>query len=204
MGYFACLNFVNSCVFLIYPCFGSVVSEQMAWRANQEGLDIVASQRVDLVICAWVSTGMSGPEFCRALRAEEREQYLYIILLTTKTETSEIADGLAAGADDFLSKPVNGTELAARIQAAQRLLVVERQLTEKNRLVNETLSELTTLYEALDRDLVEARKLQQSLVRKSGSSLARAVAPSNSSRLQLIRLVITLPMKTFSRNSVGH
>ena len=114
-------------------------------RTAQEGLDIVASQRVDLVICAWVIPGMTGPEFCRALRAEDRAQYLYIILLTTKTETSEIADGLAAGADDFLSKPVNGTELAARIQAAQRLLVVERQLTEKNRLVNATLTELTTL-----------------------------------------------------------
>ena len=73
---------------------------------------------------------------------------------------------LTGGADDFLTKPVNGGELRARIAAGERILRMERELTEKNRLVGETLKEIQSLYDILDRDLIEAKKLQQSLVRE--------------------------------------
>jgi sigma-B regulation protein RsbU (phosphoserine phosphatase) len=77
-----------------------------------------------------------------------------------------VAQGLEVGADDFLSKPVNGAELHARMRAGERILQMERELTEKNRLVSKTLDEISELYAALDRDLVEARKMQMTLVRE--------------------------------------
>jgi len=118
----------------------------------------------DLVISDWVMPGMNGLDFCRMFRDMPRENYGYFILLTSKSGKEDIACGLDAGADDFLTKPVNSSELRARIAAGDRILRMERELTEKNRLIASTLEELQVLYESLNSDLVEARKLQQSLV----------------------------------------
>jgi sigma-B regulation protein RsbU (phosphoserine phosphatase) len=96
----------------------------------------------------------------------KRETYGYFILLTSKSEKGEIAHGLDAGADDFLTKPVNADELRARLTAGERILRMEGELVEKNRLLSSTLGELQALYDSLDHDLMEARKLQQSLVRE--------------------------------------
>lgn len=118
----------------------------------------------DLVLSDWMMPGMDGLDFCREFRAMPRESYGYFILLTSKSGKEEIAHGLDVGADDFLTKPVNASELRARIAAGDRILRMERELNEKNRLVKSTLDELQLLYDALDSDLIEAKKLQQSLV----------------------------------------
>ncbi len=118
----------------------------------------------DLVLSDWMMPGMDGLKFCRAFRNMRRETYGYFILLTSRSDKADIACGLDAGADDFLTKPVNPAELRARIAAGDRILRMERELTEKNRLIASTLDELQKLYDSLDSDLIEARKLQQSLV----------------------------------------
>jgi sigma-B regulation protein RsbU (phosphoserine phosphatase) len=85
-------------------------------------------------------------------------------LLTSKGETAEVVRGLEAGADDFLVKPVDGHELRARIMAGERILKMQGELTRQNVLITETLDELQRLYDSLDSDLLEAKKLQQSLL----------------------------------------
>ncbi len=132
----------------------------------EEALELLVTHQPDMIISDWMMTGMTGLDFCRALRALGRESYTYFILLTSKNETAEIAQGLDVGADDFLTKPVSGDELRARIAAGQRILSMERVMKERNRLLSATLSELQGLYDSIDRDLMEARKLQQSLVRE--------------------------------------
>lgn len=129
-----------------------------------EALRLCERLQPDLVLSDWMMPGMNGPEFCRAFREMPRDSYGYFILLTSKSEKDEIAHGLDAGADDFVAKPVNAGELRARIAAGDRILRMERELTEKNRLVKLTLDELRVLYDSLDNDLIEAKKLQQSLV----------------------------------------
>ncbi len=118
----------------------------------------------DLILSDWMMPGMTGLEFCRAFREMTRDSYGYFILLTSKSEKNEVALGLDNGADDYLTKPVNPAELRARISAGERILRMERELTEKNRLITSTLDELQLVYDSLDRDLIEAKKLQQSLV----------------------------------------
>ncbi len=120
----------------------------------------------DFVLSDWMMPEMNGLDFCQAFRGLPREGYGYFILLTSKSEKAEIADGLDCGADDFLSKPVNPGELHARLRAGERILSMQAELVEKNRLVGSTLDELQKLYDSLDRDLIEARKLQQTLVRE--------------------------------------
>ncbi|MEZ5777261.1 MAG: SpoIIE family protein phosphatase [Paracoccaceae bacterium] len=140
----------------------------------EEALALCETVLPDLVISDWMMPGMSGLELCKTLRSRAGASYIYFILLTSKTESASIALGLEGGADDFLIKPVNGDELRARIAAGERILRMERELTDKNRLLSSTLAELRSLYDAVDRDLIEARKLQQSLVRERHRDFGRA------------------------------
>lgn len=133
--------------------------------SGEEALAACAARPFDLVLSDWMMPGMSGLEFCKAFRALPRENYGYFLLLTSKSEKTEVADGLEQGADDFLTKPVNPDELRARLRAGERILGMQRELVDKNRLVAATLAELQHLYDSLDRDLIEARKLQDTLVR---------------------------------------
>ncbi len=132
--------------------------------SGEEALEICRAEPVELVISDWMMPGMNGLEFCRAFRQLKRDSYGYFILLTSKSEKEEVARGLEEGADDFLTKPFNISELRARIRAGQRIIDSERKLVDKNREVSEALSEIQSLYGAIRKDLIEARKLQQSLV----------------------------------------
>ncbi len=140
----------------------------------EEALRLFDRQPPDIVISDWMMPGMTGIEFCQTLRGRAQESYVYFILLTSKTESAEIARGLDGGADDFLTKPVSGDELRARITAGERILRMERELTDKNRLLSSTLGELQGLYDSVDRDLMEAKKLQQSLVRERHRNFGNA------------------------------
>lgn len=131
----------------------------------EDALEFCQAQMFDLVISDWMMPGISGVDFCRTFRQMPRASYGYFILLTSKSEKAEVADGLEAGADDFLTKPVNPNELHARLRAGERIIRMQSELIEKNRLVGATLQTLQDLYDSLDRDLIEARKLQQTLVR---------------------------------------
>lgn len=133
--------------------------------SGDEALALCLAQDFDIVLSDWMMPGMSGLEFCKAFKQLPRDGYGYFILLTSKSEKAEIADGLENGADDFLTKPVSADELRARLRAGERILGMQDELVEKNRLIGSTLDELQKLYDSLDRDLIEARKLQQTLVR---------------------------------------
>lgn len=140
--------------------------EVLEAASGQEGLEICETYLPDLILSDWMMPEMDGLAFCRAFRERERESYGYFILLTSKSEKEEIARGFESGADDFLTKPVNAHELRARMSAGERILKMHHELTEKNRVISETLNELQAIYESIDHDLIEAKKLQQSLVRE--------------------------------------
>lgn len=120
----------------------------------------------DLILSDWVMPGMNGLEFCRAFRDQPSDSYSYFILLTSKSHAGAVAEGLDVGADDFLGKPVAPDELRARINAGERLLQMQRQLRQRNAQITEALEQLRCLYSALDRDLIAARQLQNSLIRE--------------------------------------
>lgn len=129
-----------------------------------EALELCRDCAPDLVISDWMMPEMNGLEFCKEFRSLQKSDYGYFILVTSKSEKAEIALGLDAGADDFLTKPVNLAELRARIAAGDRIIRMQRELSEKNRLIRSTLDELQKVYDSIDSDLIEAKKLQQSLV----------------------------------------
>jgi two-component system, cell cycle response regulator len=71
-----------------------------------------------LAILDWVMPGMTGLEVCRELRAHRRTAGIYVILLTARNSAADIVAGLRAGADDYVTKPVQAEELRARVHLA--------------------------------------------------------------------------------------
>lgn len=132
--------------------------------SGDDALEICQSTQIDMILSDWVMPNMDGLDFCRAFRALDRDHYGYFILLTSKDDKSEVAVGLDVGADDFLTKPVNSSELRARLHAGERVLGMQQELVEKNAAISKKMKELQGLYQAIDRDLQEAKKLQHSLV----------------------------------------
>jgi sigma-B regulation protein RsbU (phosphoserine phosphatase) len=134
-------------------------------QSGQAALSLCRKNSFDIILSDWVMPEMDGVTFCRNFRALQQENYGYFVLLTSKSEKAEIAKGLESGADDYLTKPVTSEELRARLRAGERILHMQEELHEKNTLVSSTLSQLQKVYDSLDLDLIEARKLQLALVR---------------------------------------
>ncbi len=130
----------------------------------EAAIDASRTDPPDLVLSDWVMPGMSGLEFCKAFRSLKGDRYTYFILLTAKSDKQEVARGLDAGADDFLIKPLEADELRARIEAGARILGMQNELSEKNRVIEKALEELRLAHDAIDKDLMQARKIQESLV----------------------------------------
>ncbi len=129
-----------------------------------EALRHARNPDVSLILCDWMMPQMTGPEFCRRLRAEVTDSYAYVLLLTSKNDGTALAEGLEAGADDFIAKPVHRPELLARMNAGARIVAMQRELRSKNGQLETALDELQMLYGAIDRDLDEARRLQMALL----------------------------------------
>ncbi|MCK5686925.1 response regulator [bacterium] len=89
---------------------------------GQEGWDIWNSERPRIVVTDWVMPKMSGLELCSAIRKHEDEDYTYVVMVTAQDSLEDIILGMKAGADDYLTKPVNQEELYFRLRAGERIL----------------------------------------------------------------------------------
>jgi sigma-B regulation protein RsbU (phosphoserine phosphatase) len=134
---------------------------------SDQAMAICLEQRPDIVIADWIIPGQSGLQFCRHMQSDK---YGYFILLTSRNDKKDIAEGLRAGADEFLTKPVSGAELLARLAASERILRMEQSLRNANAQLKQTLDQLRETQAAIDRDMREAQRLQQGLVRESHGS----------------------------------
>jgi two-component system cell cycle response regulator len=98
-----------------------------------------------LVISDWMMPEMNGLELCRKIRAEITSRYVYVILLTAKTHRHERIQGLNAGADDFLAKPIDSAELEVALKTAQRIIAAQNALDLRARELERTNQELIDL-----------------------------------------------------------
>jgi two-component system, cell cycle response regulator len=118
-----------------------------------EALQIVREECPYVVITDWLMSPMNGIELCRLLRQERLPHYVFVVLLTAKSQATDIITGLNAGADDFLTKPVDQGELFARLQTGLRVLELEHRLNELARCDPLTgVLNRRTFYEVLERE----------------------------------------------------
>jgi diguanylate cyclase (GGDEF)-like protein len=94
--------------------------------------DVLAREDWRLILTDWMMPDVDGLDLCRRIRARKGGPYRYVIMLTVKDTRSDRFEALVAGADDFMTKPVDEEELIIRLAIAQRLLAVQADLEEKN------------------------------------------------------------------------
>lgn len=98
-----------------------------------------------LVLLDWMMPGIEGNEVCRRYRANSKDETKYIILLTAKDSTDSIVDGLAAGANDYISKPFNKRELFARLNVGRRFIELQQKLSDRIAELNNALAHVKKL-----------------------------------------------------------
>jgi two-component system cell cycle response regulator len=104
---------------LLEGVIGSILGKSVYSAANgQEALAMALEVMPQIVVTDWLMPVMDGLEFCRALRATEWGQSMYVIMLTSLETEAEIVDAFEAGVDDYVTKPVNVRALRARMRAA--------------------------------------------------------------------------------------
>jgi diguanylate cyclase (GGDEF)-like protein len=108
-----------------HECLAAADGEE-AWGLYKENPDI------DVIISDWMMPGVDGLELCRRVRADGREGYTYFIFLTALGDREHLLQGLEAGADDYLSKPLDRDELGMRLTSALRVTELHGRLAVQN------------------------------------------------------------------------
>jgi len=119
--------------------------------SGREALELVDKERPDLVLLDVVMPGMSGYEVCRTIRDNPATTILPVVMVTALDPAQERIKGLDAGADDFLTKPINQAELLARVRSLLRIKELYDQLGELNRTLEKRVAEQVTQLERLGR-----------------------------------------------------
>jgi phosphoserine phosphatase RsbU/P len=112
-------------------------------REAWEGLRQQGAPRV--AILDWMMPQMDGLEVCRAARATDLALQPYLILLTGRSKPEDVITGLKAGADDYLTKPVDRGELEARLQVASRVVALQERLSDRVLELEEALRNVRQL-----------------------------------------------------------
>ena len=109
--------------------------ETISVANGQEALDQVSTEAPDLILLDVMMPVLDGFHVCRTLKAHDETRLIPIIMMTALDATKDRVQGIKAGADDFLTKPVNEEELLARIETALKLKhTVDRKLGELHKL----------------------------------------------------------------------
>lgn len=126
----------------------------------QNGMEAWTSLKsipADIVVTDWIMPEMDGISLCRRIRETDFKRYIYLILVTAQDSQHDIVQGLEAGADDYLTKPVNFEELRARIEIGARIVRLERKLTSKYEAIKQnylqTIRMFTSLLYVFNEDL---------------------------------------------------
>lgn len=117
---------------LLQKIFNDWGHEVLTADNGQQAWEIIQNENIRFVIADWIMPVMDGVTLCRKIRASEIQGYVYFVLLTGKGKKEDIVEGLDAGADDYVTKPFDRGELRVRIRAGERILNLEKELTEKN------------------------------------------------------------------------
>jgi sigma-B regulation protein RsbU (phosphoserine phosphatase) len=138
--------------------------EVVAVASGDEAWELLQREEFPLIITDWMMPGLDGLDLVRLIRARERSHYVYIILLTAKTENRDVVEGILAGADDFLTKPHDSDELSVRIRAGERIIDLEKRLNAQNEELADSKSKLEYANQRMKGDLEAAARIQRSLL----------------------------------------
>jgi len=130
---------------------------ELAWRLIEEA-------PISFVVSDWMMPNLPGVDLCRRIRAANFERYVYVILCTSRGAKSDLVEGMDAGADDFLVKPISPEEFRVKVRAGERLLSLQQGLAEKNHQLAKINAQLQLAHRLVEDDLKAAAWMQQRLL----------------------------------------
>ena len=132
---------------------------------GDQAWDIFREEDVRFVISDWMMPGYDGPELCQRIRGLSGRPYTYFILVTSKTEKEDLLEGMASGADDYVTKPYDEAELKSRVTAGFRVVQLEQTLAEKTVQLEEALHSASLVQQRMlpDRNRLAALKHEYGL-----------------------------------------
>ncbi len=145
-----------------------------------------------IAVLDWMMPKMDGVEVCQHVRRQTDRPYIYLLLLTAKSQKEEIAAGLDAGADDYVVKPFDPDELRARLKVGQRVVELERTLEKRVQDLQTALDDVTKLKRLLpicmycksvrdDQDYW--RQIDEYIYTETGTDFSHGICPCCMDRL---------------------
>ena len=122
-----------------------------------EAWDRFQKQQFDIIVTDWDMPHMDGRQLIERVRRSGQSGYTYLIMLTGRSEKTDLVAGMEAGADDFLAKPFDRNELRVRLNAGKRIIQLERTLAAQN-------EELQKANDRMRQDLDAAAAMQRELL----------------------------------------
>ncbi|MEI6443879.1 MAG: SpoIIE family protein phosphatase [Nostocales cyanobacterium ELA583] len=123
--------------------------EVMTASTGEEGILKTLDSSPALIICDWIMPGLSGIEVCNIIKKDPKLSTTFFILLTSLDSVADRVKGLDAGADDFITKPIEQNELQARVRAGLRLHQLSQDLHTQKQLLEIELAEATEYVKSL-------------------------------------------------------
>jgi DNA-binding response OmpR family regulator len=192
---------MNSTINRILVAEDHQVSRHLLERNLQNwGFDVVSAQDGEaavaildgpdapsIAILDWMMPRMDGVEVCRRVRQSHASPYIYLLMLTAKSQKDEIAAGLDAGADDYVIKPFDPDELRARLKVGQRVVELERTLEKRVQDLETALADVKKLKSLLpicmycksvrdDRDYW--RQIDEYIYTETGTDFSHGICPT--------------------------
>lgn len=135
----------------------TVVDGEEAWQ-------VLEREKLNLVLTDWMMPRLDGAGLCRRVRANISDRYVYMVMLTGRRDKKALIEGMEAGADEFLTKPVEPNELRVRLRAAQRQLHLQSLLTRRNERLLAANGRINAAYRRIEADLKAAAQAQRRLL----------------------------------------
>ena len=170
----------------------------LAAQRGDEGLNLIRSERPDLVLLDLMLPGMDGLSICRQMKSDSSLSEIPIIIASAKGEESDVVIGLEMGADDYLAKPFSPRELLARIKAVLRRGaprdVIRDRLVIRDLVIDSGKHEVR-----IEDEIISLTSTEFKLLHHLASSKGRAF-----SREQLLNKVVGMGVVVVDRNIDVH
>lgn len=132
--------------------------------SGEEGLEQAKKFHPALIICDWLMDEMDGLEVCRQIKMNSELAATFFVLLTSRTAVADRVQGLDTGADDFLTKPIDVSELKARVRAGLRLYQSNQELQQSSQVLQHLAQDLQAQKQRLENELAEAADYVKALL----------------------------------------
>ncbi|RMF06382.1 MAG: response regulator [Candidatus Neomarinimicrobiota bacterium] len=119
---------------LLKKFLSELEAEIIVARDGNEAYQLASLEAPQLIISDWMMPGLNGEELCQKIKAHDKLKTIYFIMLTSRDQTEDLVTSLRSGADDYITKPPKPQELIARVQTGLRLVHLQQELTELQKI----------------------------------------------------------------------